>query len=91
MTTYVPFVPSAVSPPQFQATLDGQLCTVVVSWNLFGQRYYVAVYDSTGTLIVNRALVGSPPDYDINLVGGGYFTTATLVFRTSTQQFEVGP
>ena len=91
MTTYVPFVPSQTGAPQFQATFDGELCTVVVRWNLAGQRYYVAVYDQTNALVVNRALVGSPLGYDINLIGGGYFATATLVFRTSTQQFEVGP
>ena len=59
MTTYVPFAPSAVQAFSFQATLDGQQYNVVITWNLFGQRWYVNVYALDGTLIVARAMTGS--------------------------------
>lgn len=60
MTTFINFVPSTVAPFSFQATLDGDQYNVVVTWNVFGQRFYVNVYAADGTLVVCRALVGSP-------------------------------
>lgn len=60
MTTYTNFVPSTVQAFQFQATLDGQVYTVILTWNLFGARFYVNVYDPGGDLVCCRALVGSP-------------------------------
>lgn len=89
MTTYV-FAPTPTAPYQFQPTLDGAQYTANVTWNVFGQRWYLNVYQLDGTLVCAVALVGSPDDYDINLVGG-YFTTSTLVFRQSSQNFEVNP
>ena len=86
-TTYVQFVPSPQSPFQFQATLDSSTYTVIVTWNLFGQRYYINLYALDGTWIVALPLIGSPPDYDISLTAG-YFDT-TLVYRAATGNFEV--
>ncbi len=60
MTTFVDFVPTATSPFTFQATLDGQQYQVLVSWNIFGQRYYVNVFALDGTRIVTIPMVGSP-------------------------------
>ncbi|HEY0181263.1 MAG TPA: hypothetical protein VGC09_00510 [Rhodopila sp.] len=92
MTTYVTFTPSQQGAPQFQATFDGDLYTVIVRANLFGQRFYVDVYAQDGSLVLARSLVGSPPApaAGLNLIGG-YFTTSTLVFRQATQQFEISP
>lgn len=59
MTTYVDFVPSTTEAFQFQATFDGAQYNVVVTWNEFGQRYYINVYDLGGNLILARARVGS--------------------------------
>jgi len=83
------FQPSSKAPFQFQPTLDGSVYTVIVTWNLAGQRYYVNVYSLDGTLIVAIPMIGSPLGYDISLVAG-YFTS-TLVFREASQQFEVSP
>jgi hypothetical protein len=88
--TIFPFTPSQSSPFQFQPTLDGTVYTVIVTWNLFGRRYYVNIYDLSGVLILCTAMVGSPQGYDVNLVGG-YFTSSKMVFRQSSQQFEVSP
>ncbi len=82
-----PFTPSGAAPFEFQPTLDGLQYTVVVTWNVFGRRYYVNVYQLDGTLVLATACVGSPNDRDINLIGG-YFTS-TMVFRAQSQQFEV--
>lgn len=89
MTTYQ-FTPNTVAPFQFQPTLDDSVYTVIVTWNLFGQRWYINLYALDGSLVVCTPNVGSPDDYDINLVGG-YFTTSSLVFRQSSQQFVVTP
>ncbi len=88
MATF-PFIPSTNAPFQFQPTLDGQQYTVIVTWSLFGRRFYVNVYKLDGTLIVCRAMVGSPNGYDISLTSG-YFTSK-MVYRAPSRQFEVTP
>lgn len=60
MTTFFNFVPSSVAPFSFSPTLDGQVHKVVVTWALFGARYYINVYALNGTLVLARSLVGSP-------------------------------
>lgn len=86
-TTTYQFAPSATAPFQFQPTFDSNVYTVIVTWSLFGVRYYINVYQLDGTLIVSRPLIGSPDDYNINLLGG-YFTTQ-MVYRSSSNNFEV--
>ena len=61
MTTFTTFQPASNSVFQFNATLDGSQFVVRVPWLFFGRRWYVEIYDQNQTLIVNRALVGSPP------------------------------
>lgn len=58
--TYIDFVPSLIQAPEFQVTLDQQFYNVIVTWNLFGQRYYINIYTLDGTLVVCKALIGSP-------------------------------
>ena len=88
MTTFL-FQPSNTTPFQFQPTLDGNIYNCVVTWNLFGQRYYLNCMDLSGNLIFCVAMVGSPPDRDISLTAG-YFTS-TLVFRQQDQTLVVTP
>ena len=57
--TYFPFTPSSKSAPQFQPTFDGAQYTVIVTWNLFGQRYYVNCYALDGTLKFSVPLIES--------------------------------
>jgi len=59
MTPY-PFSPTAQAVWTFSLTLDGQQYQGIVTWGLFGKRYYLNLYDLSNTLIVARALVGSP-------------------------------
>lgn len=89
MATIVPFAPTISAPFQFLATLDGVSYSIIVTWNVFGKRFYLNIYTQDGTLILARSLVGSPNDQDISLVIG-YFTS-TLVFRQDTQRFEISP
>jgi hypothetical protein len=88
MATLIDFQPGQGVPPfQFQATLDGAAYNVIVTWLWGGQRWYLSLFDQSNNWIFTRAMVGSPPDYDISLTAG-YFTTK-LVYRVSTNQFEV--
>ncbi|MEJ0017540.1 MAG: hypothetical protein WDN25_13435 [Acetobacteraceae bacterium] len=89
MAQVVPFAPTPAGPFQFAAVLDGQSYTVIVTWNVSGQRWYVSVYTGAGDRVLSIAMVGSPDDHDISLVAG-YFIS-TLVFRQSSQTFEVSP
>jgi hypothetical protein len=166
MTTVTDFLPTATAPFQFTPTLDGAQHTLIVTWNVAGQRWYVNLYDQNSVLVFYLPLIGSDDPIDtsalswdattqlvtvttavphaltigsvvaltissvmpnayngvFNLVvtgpstltyqqstdpGGdatvqgtigrdiniaaGYFQTSTLVFRQSTQQFEVSP
>ena len=91
MTTYTSFAPSTAQAFQFQPTLDGEVYTCTVTWNLFGQRYYVNLYDLSGNLIFCLPLIGSPTGtallsltwangavYAVTQVPHGYPTGATI-------------
>lgn len=85
--TYVEFIESDVAPFQFQALLDGIQYNIIITWNIFGQRYYVNVYTVQGALIVARPMIGSPLGYDISILQGMF--ASTLIYRTSLKQFEI--
>lgn len=90
MTTYTQFTPTANQNFSFQPTLDGQQYNVVVTWGLFGQRWVLNVYTLQNVLVMQKPLRGSPDGQDINLLAG-YFMVSSLVYRTSTNNFEVSP
>ena len=83
------FAPSINSVFQFQPTLDGQVYSATVKWNLFGQRFYLEIYDLNGTRMMTRAMVGSPLNYDISLTGGIF--VSKVVYRVQNNQIEVTP
>lgn len=90
MITIVPFTPSVNTIFSFQPTLGGTQYNLYVTWNLAGQRWYLNIADLNQNLVLAEALVGSPDDYDLNLIMG-YISGSSLVFRTSSQSFEVSP
>lgn len=90
MTTFVKFNPASTANFQFNVTLDNVPYVVVCSYNSYSSRYYISIYDTARTLIFVRPMVGSPNDYDINLVFG-FFNISTMVYRVSTNQFEITP
>jgi hypothetical protein len=57
VTTVVPFSRSTIVTPQYSVVLDGVSYTVLVTWNVSAQRYYVNIYGNNKTLIVCRPLV----------------------------------
>lgn len=89
MTTYTNFEPSLTENFIFNPTLDGAVYTATITWNLFGQRYYINITTIQGVLIVCLPLIGSPIGYDISLTAG-YFQS-TLIYRIGNEQFEVSP
>lgn len=88
MTIFVDFSPIATENFSFLATLDGLACNVVCTWNLYGARYYVTIFNDRGETVVYLPLIASPDGHDVSMTAG-YFTT-TLVFRESTGLFEIG-
>lgn len=91
LTTVIPFAPSPLAPFQFSAVLDGTTYNVTVTWNVYragGFGWYINVYQENGVVVFSRALIASPPGYNISMTAG-YFTTS-IVFLDQTQQFVIG-
>jgi len=80
VTTYVDFQPSSTATPpfQFQATLDSVQYNVTTTWNIFGQRWYVNVYDLSGNRILTRPMVGSGAKIQGVLTWANWTATASL-------------
>lgn len=79
MTTVFQFAPSPLAPFQFQPTLDGATYSAVVTWNTFGQRWYLNLYSLDGTLVVCEALIGSGDPINLaSLSWANGIATATL-------------
>jgi hypothetical protein len=68
MTTVINFTPTATANFQFQATLDGQVYQVTITWNIFGCRYYVNIYTLSGVLVASVPLIGTPLGYDLSSI-----------------------
>lgn len=81
MTTYTQFQPSAQNVFTFQPTFDGEQYTVTVTWNLFGQRYYVNCFDLSNNLIFSLPLLGSPDGLTVQSLAwdNGVVTVTTEV------------
>ncbi len=89
--TVIPFQPANSSPPfQTVVTLDGANYALTVTWNVYGQRWYVTIMDDNGNIMWNGAMVGSPLTSSIFLAPG-IFTSSTILFREDTGNFEVNP
>jgi hypothetical protein len=98
MTT-IPFTPNPTTAPPFSAivTLNGQPYTLATAWNMYRtgcapitEGWYMSLTDQNGNLLINQPLIGSPPNANIYLAWG-LIGASTLVFRVSTNSFEVGP
>ena len=81
MTTLTPFAPSPIAPFQFSPTLDRQTCISIVTWNTFGQRWYLNIYNQSQTLIVCTPVVSSPPTIPI---AGITWANGTATLTTQT-------
>ncbi len=65
MTTLTPLISSTLVAPKFTANLDGDDYSVVITWNMSGQRYYINVYDTSGNWITTVPIISSPPGEEI--------------------------
>jgi hypothetical protein len=90
MTTFTDFVPSRVAAFQFQPTLDGEPYTVVVTWNLFGQRFYVNVTALDGTLVCARPLIGSPTGIAIETLSFDEVTGLVTATTSVPHGYKIG-
>ncbi len=90
--TLIAFVPNNQLAPPFSTvfTLDGATYNAAVTWNVYGQRWYLTLTDQSGNVTCNGALVGSPISGNIYLAPG-IFSTSTLLYREATGNFEVTP
>lgn len=92
MTTLVQFLPNGQASPPFRTifTLDGASVIGSVTWNIFGQRWYLSLTDQSGNNLWMGAMVGSPNGANIYLAPD-VFQTSTILFRADTGNFEVTP
>lgn len=92
MTTIIAFSPNNQSSPPFSTplTLDSSSYVGNVTWNIFGQRWYLTIQDASSNVIWTGAMVGSSLDYNIYLAPG-VFSTSTILFREDTGNIEVTP
>lgn len=88
--SFIPFVPTPVQAFAFQGTFDAQQYQLTVVWNVFGRRWFLQCQSIGNAIVFYQPLIGSPDNGDINMLAG-YFIASTLVFRVSTQTFEIGP
>lgn len=82
VTTYFPFQPSPRQVPSFSPTLDGQQYNCTCTWNLFGQRYYLNCFDTSGNLVFSRALVDTPPAQPLEALS---WSSVTRLVTATTQ------
>lgn len=76
-----PFVPTPNVNFQFEPTLGGEAYTVIITWSLFGKRWYINIYTLSGTLVLSEALIGSDEGKAIQSVtwNAGIATVTTTV------------
>jgi len=68
MTSYFPFQSSRSSAPLFMPTLDGQVYQCIVTWNIFGQRYYVNCYDGSGVRVFTVPMLETSAGHNIQMM-----------------------
>lgn len=90
MATIYPFLPSTNSAFSFQPTLDGQTYTIVVMWNVFGQRYYVQCYTLVGALVFSLPLIGSSNGITLQNLSWDYNTSTVTATTSVPHNFDVG-
>lgn len=55
-----PFSTLPRGPLTFNPVLDGKTYTANIAWSLFGQRWYLSLYDASGNRVTTVAVVESP-------------------------------
>ncbi|WP_237929981.1 hypothetical protein [Buttiauxella sp. S19-1] len=86
MTQIIPFKPNGKVPFSFQVTVSGVQLFGTVPWNMYANRYYLKLTDSTGATVVYVPMIASAEFYDINLALP--YAPGALIYRESSRQFE---
>lgn len=77
-----PFTGAVGSNMTFNPTLDGQIYGATVTWNAYGQRWYLNLSDLSGNLIIARAITSSDDPKPISSISWSYgVVTANVVTR----------
>lgn len=87
-TALYPFSGNELKSMIFTPLLDGEVYNCQTKWNIAGQRWYLNITDNSGARQLTMPIIGSPDDYDINLLVG-VFDTSKMVWRISSGQIEV--
>lgn len=88
MTTYFNFIPNDQTAFTFQPILDGRAYQASVTWNLFGQRYYLNVRQLTGELVFSLPLLGSASGFGIESIT--WSNGVVEVNTTTPLGFQIG-
>jgi hypothetical protein len=86
--TFIDFVPSQIQAPQYNVTLDDNTYTMIVTWSLFAQRYYITLVSLSGAVILTEALVGSP--IGIEITGIAWANGKVVVTTDSPHGLSIG-
>jgi hypothetical protein len=81
VTIFTDYAPTATAPFRFLPVLDGSPHTLLVTWGLAGQRWYVNLFDQTGALVFYLPLIGSTSAVATNSLT--WDTTTKLVTITT--------
>lgn len=92
MTTYIKFTPDPNQTPPFTETfiLDGASYSGTAFWNFAAQRWYLRLIDQSGNVAWNGPILGSPETSNIHLALG-VFTSSTILYRATSEEFEITP
>ncbi len=63
-----PFTPAIGQNITFNPVLNGNTYTANITWNVFGQRWYLNLYDANNNLIIATAVVSSDDTHPINSI-----------------------
>lgn len=90
MTINYAFQPSPVTAFQFQPTLDGNQYNIIVTWNLFGKRYYFNIFALDGTLIVTLPLISSASGFSLSTLSWNIEEQEVTAVAAEPLPYEVG-
>lgn len=85
---YYPFSGNEQKSMVFTPVLDGEVYSCQTKWNIAAQRWYLNITDNSGRRQLTIPVIGSPKNYDINLLVGA-FSKTRMVWRVSDGQIEV--
>lgn len=90
MPTYFPFRPTAQAAFTFQPVLDGNTYQAIVTWALFGQRYYLNLFSLDNVPVFSRPVVATLPSVDLQTLSFSVDTMRATAVTASEHGFRIG-